>query len=106
MIIEVDLTGDAPHIALTDPEDCGRFHVTATGGDAEALDAALASSKVGRIAESGDALIETKAVVELAQGRVGADWTEKFDGMLAYAKSKGWMDETGSAIQAHVEWLP
>lgn len=106
MIIEVDLTGDAPHIALADPDDCGRFHVTAAGGDAAALDVALMKARVGRVVASGDALIETSAVVELAQGRVGADWSEKFDGMLAYAKSKGWPDETGSAIQAHVEWLP
>jgi hypothetical protein len=24
--------------------------------------------------------------------------------MLAYAGSKGWMDDAGTAIQAHVEW--
>jgi hypothetical protein len=38
----------------------------------------------------------------MAEGRVAPTWRDDFDRMLAYAKSKGWLQ--GDAIQAHVEW--
>ena len=105
MIIDVDLTGAGPAIQLVEPEDCGRFHVAARGGDPEALAAALSAAGVGRVLSSGDTMIETEAVRRMAEGTVPADWKDQFDGMLQYAKGKGWLDETGEAIQAHVEWI-
>ena len=35
-------------------------------------------------------------------GRVGAGWDQDFTGMLGYARSKGWLNEQGDAIAAHV----
>ncbi len=32
------------------------------------------------------------------------EWNTGLEKMLAYASSKGWMDPSGTAIQAHVEW--
>lgn len=32
-----------------------------------------------------------------------AEWAEGYDGMIAYATSKGWTDATGRAVRAHVE---
>lgn len=32
-------------------------------------------------------------------------WREQFDGLMAYAKSQGWLDETGRFVRAHVEYL-
>ena len=83
MIIEIDLAGETAVIGLAEPEDCKRFHVAARGGDAAALEAALEVNAVGRLLPSGDALIDTDAVRRMAEGRV---------------------DDTGTAIQAHVEW--
>jgi hypothetical protein len=40
----------------------------------------------------------------MAAGRVGAAWQTDFDRMLDYARTKGWLDDAGDAIQAHVEW--
>jgi hypothetical protein len=37
---------------------------------------------------------------------VGADWDDRFDGMLAYAKSRGWLSSSGSALRAHIERQP
>jgi len=104
VIIEIDLTGETASVGLAEPEDCKRFHVTARGGDVAALGAGLADGGVGRLLPSGDAMIEVAAVRRLAEGRVPADWADDFAGMLAYAGSKGWLDEGGTAIQAHVEW--
>ena len=37
-------------------------------------------------------------------GELGSDpqWSEQFVGMIAYAASKGWTDESG-AVRAHIE---
>lgn len=104
MIIDIDLTGGNSTFDLVEPEDCKRFHVAARGGDAEALGAALSAGNVGRLLPSGEAVIETQAVLRLAEGRVPEGWEDEFAAMLKYAESKGWLDGSGSAIQAHVEW--
>ncbi|HET9770699.1 MAG TPA: hypothetical protein VFS16_07410 [Acidimicrobiia bacterium] len=104
MIIEVDLTGEAPAVSLAEPQDCKRFHVAVRGGEAGSLDAALSAADVGRLLPSGEAMIDTAAVRRLASGRVPESWDDEFQQMLTYAGTKGWLNEDGTAIQAHVEW--
>ena len=104
MIIDVDLSADPVRVELLEPEDCKRFHVVARGGDAAALGAALSGAAVGRLLPSGEAMIDTAAVERMAGGRVPDGWSGEFAGMLKYAESKGWLDESGRSIQAHVEW--
>jgi len=31
-----------------------------------------------------------------------AEWAEGFDGVMKYAESKGWIDETGTRVRAHI----
>jgi hypothetical protein len=40
----------------------------------------------------------------LAAGRVGGSWESVFAAMLAFAREKGWLDASATAIRAHVEW--
>jgi hypothetical protein len=49
-------------------------------------------------------MIGTATLAHLARGRVPDGWDEQFAGMLTYARGKGWIDDTGSRIQGHVEW--
>ena len=105
MIIDIDLTAEAGAVELSEPRDCKRFHVAARGGNAGALGAALSAAGVGRLLPSGDALIQIEAVRRLAAGRVPEEWDGEFAAMLEYAGSKGWLDDSGEAIQAHVEWV-
>jgi hypothetical protein len=105
VIIDIDLTGEAGAVVeLREPGDCKRFHVAARSVDAGALGAALSAAGVGRLLPSGDAMIQIEAVRRLAAGRVPEEWDGEFAGMLKYAESKGWLDDRGEAIQAHVEW--
>jgi hypothetical protein len=106
VVITVDLQrGDPAPVALRDPEDCTKFHVEAIGPhDVAALGHALVDADAGRV-EGDHAFVDVGAVRRLASGRVGASWAGDFDKMLDYARSKGWIDATGSAIQAHVEWV-
>ena len=104
MIIDVDLSGASASLELVEPGDCKRFHVAARGGDAASLAAALEAAGVGRLLPSGEAMIEIGAVRRLAADQVPEAWGDEFAGMLGYAGSKGWLDEAGTSIQAHVEW--
>jgi len=106
VVITVDLQrGDPAPVGLRDPDDCGTFHVEVIGPhDLAALAHALVDADAGRV-EGDDAYIAVGVVRRMASGRVGASWADDFEKMVAYARSKGWMDETGNAIQAHVEWM-
>ena len=104
MYVQVDLAAAPPTVSLEEPDDCKRFHVTVLNGrDPALVFGALVDAAAGRL-EGDDAWITVDAVRRMAEGRVGPGWSDEFDGMLAYAASKGWMDGNGASIQAHVEW--
>jgi hypothetical protein len=100
----VRLAGPQATPELIDPEDCQKFHVaygaaaTSTAAVAEALGPWAAG------AEAEHVWVRIDAVRQAAAGRVGADWPEQFDAMVGYARSKGWLNEAGDAIAAHVEY--
>lgn len=102
MIVRVDRAGQA---SLDNPEDCKKFHVEASGGDVEAVGRAVGSPAGG----SGEAppdhvWVPIAWVRSQAAGRVGDGWAGDFDAMVGYARSKGWLNEAGDAIAAHIEW--
>ena len=109
MYVQVDLAPTPPTVSLEEPDDCKRFHLAVVNGrDAALVFGALVDAAAGRLegdeAQSYQAWITVDAVRRMAAGRVGPGWAEEFDGMLAFAASKGWMDPNGASIQAHVEW--
>jgi hypothetical protein len=104
VIIDIDLTGEQATVELLEPEDCKRFHVAVRGADREALGAVLSAHDLGQVLPSGDAMIDIDAVRRLAHGQVPDGWDEDFAAMINYARGKGWLDEQGEAIQAHIEW--
>jgi len=97
VIIRVDRGGPS----LLEPEDCTRFHVDVVdpvGGD-EVL------GLLGTWSAGGDGShvwIRIEALRVAVAGRVGPTWESDFAGMVSYAASKGWLDESGSAIRAHL----
>ena len=105
MYVRVDLEYDAASVGLEEPDNCKQFHVVLAGdGDDAAVASALETAGVGRAsANAGHVYINVDSVRAMAAGRVGKSWDEEFAGMLAYASSKGWLDESGSAIEAHIE---
>ncbi|MFN0091178.1 MAG: hypothetical protein ACKVWR_13060 [Acidimicrobiales bacterium] len=93
-------------VTLEEPADCKKFHVEAVTGGAAPDMGAVTAALGAAAAQSDDAhvWITEQAVRDLAAGRVPESWAGEFDGMLGYARSKGWVDASG-AIQAHVEWV-
>ena len=104
MIVSVDLTTTPPGVGLDEPDDCRRFHLAAIGGaDPDGLDRVLTEHEMGRL-DGDDAWVQVDAVRRMAAGRVGATWESDFTAMVAFARDKGWLDPSGTAIRAHVEW--
>jgi hypothetical protein len=104
MFVQVDLGPTPPVVTLEEPGDTKQFHLAVVGGtDAAMVYGALVDAAAGRL-EGEDAWIGVDAVRRMAAGRVEESWDADFDAMLGYAKSKGWLDEPGHAIKAHVEW--
>lgn len=100
MRIVVDPT--APHpVVLTGPGELTSFDVTVPAGTpAPALTAAL--GEVGRL-DGGHVHVRQAWVREQARALgVDAGWDARFDGVLAYAASKGWVDEAAGTVRAHV----
>lgn len=104
MYVEVDLGVDPPAVSLEEPDDTKRFHLAVVGGkDPGLVYGALVDAAAGRL-DGDDAQIAVDAVRRMAAGRVPPGWDEDLDAMLDFARTKGWLDETGSTIRAHVEW--
>jgi hypothetical protein len=104
MLLRVDLACTPAAITLEAPEDCARFQAEVSGsGDAAHLDAALAAAGVGRGADGDDVWVSVDSLRAMAAGRVGQSWDTDFAAMMAYASAKGWLNEDGTAVRAHVE---
>ena len=99
----VQVGGASGQVELIEPEDCKRFHVVAVGSGASPAAVAEALGVWAAGATDDHVWIRVEAVRAAAAGRVGPGWAEEFDGMIGYARSKGWLNEAGDAIAAHVE---
>jgi len=104
VFVQVDLRSAPPAVSLEEPADTKQFHVAVVGGsDVGLVYGALVDAAAGRL-EDEDAWISIDALRRMASGRVGPAWDGDFAAMLEYARAKGWLDEAGHAIKAHVEW--
>ena len=98
----VRLSGPGGQAELVEPSDCKRFHVEYGVAGADPADVAAALGAWADGAVDGHVWIRVEAVRSAAVGRVGSDWEADFDGMLAFARTKGWLNDAGDAIAAHV----
>ena len=98
VIIRVDAAGDVQvdeHDVFTD------FHVeTQAGFTTEDLAAIMGE---GTWAGGDHLWIAEAAIRHWLSGRTDEVWEEGFSGMFDYARSKGWTDEAGTHLRAHVE---
>jgi hypothetical protein len=101
--MHVDLSAGPP--ALLEPDDLQSFKVVvpadAVGDEARLTEVVGA---LGRPADAGHVFVDIEALLDLVpERRDEPEWRKGFDGMVAYARSKGWVDEAGTAIRGHVE---
>lgn len=98
MIVHVHADGS---LTLDDPDTFTAFSVRAEGLDAAAIAAAFGSD--GEMRDDEHVWISIERLHALGAAHGGEDWRAGCDGMIAFAKSKGWVDEARGLVRAHVE---
>jgi hypothetical protein len=97
------ITKDATE--LVEPENVTAFSVVCPDGlGHDDLAASVRRAGLGELLP-GDThlMVRVDAIRRHAAGRVGDNWESDLSGMLAYAAKKGWTNETGASIRAHIE---
>ncbi len=100
MIIHADL--DTATVTLVDPADFRGFHVAVAGGSTDDERLATVLAPHGHL-DGEHAWITADALVALAGEAADDDWRAGFAGMVTYARDKGFLDDAGTAIRAHLE---
>ncbi|MEJ2889541.1 hypothetical protein [Actinomycetospora aeridis] len=64
----------------------------------------LAEHDAGELSEDRQSvMIPVATLRRLAAGRVSEGWDAEFEAMLEKARERGWLNESGDAVQAHLE---
>lgn len=101
----VSIAGDPgrPRVSVEEADDCTRLYVDVRGLDESAAGSALREAGLGSSGEPGHLWLDIAALRERARATTAAaDWDDRFDAMLAFARSEGWTDETGQHVAAHI----
>ena len=100
MIVELDFTDGDARAILLEADDFKGFKVVVRG-DAPSLGERTAALGIARVDEH--AWVSVDGLRQLAGSAATPEWEASLDGMLEYARSKGWVDDELGAIRAHVE---
>jgi hypothetical protein len=108
MFVLVDLDAQPPMADLNEREDCTRLHVEVRGATDQAagrpaVDRALRGSGFGSLDGDDDALLDLAHLRRAAGDGRPPGWEADFDAMADYARSKGWLDDSGN-VRAHLVW--
>ena len=99
MFVLVTSEGGSVRATVEDAQNLKQLHAELRGVDDNAAAEALRTAGLGRI--DGDyAWLDADALKEAGDGSSG--WTVDFYAMLAYAKTRGWMNDDESQVRAHI----
>ena len=104
MYVLIHLSTQGPALQLKEPDDLRALKVIVRGRAPDRARVADALSSVGCLDRAGNAMLGIDELKRLA-GPLGEDreWSDAFDRMVAYARSKGWVVGT-DRLKAHCEW--
>ena len=85
--------------SVEDPGNLKQLHAEFRGVSDDQATAALTAAGLGSV-DGEHAWLDAGAL--RAAGDGSATWASGFDGMLAYAASKGWASEDGARVRAHI----
>lgn len=105
MIVEVvGGAGSAPEVRVADVDDLGRLHLAVGALTTEEADEALRAAGLGRLADPDNAVLDVAALRAAAELQATApDWAQQWEAMVQSARSKGWAEDDGASLRAHVE---
>lgn len=95
----VAITADTG-LVVEQKHDLKALAVQARGVSTDDVDHVLTSTGLGRL----DGEHAWLSIAELRDhARIDdPEWDEEFDAMIDYARSQAWLDESGTAVRAHV----
>jgi hypothetical protein len=97
VIVVIRLGPGDPTVELIEPDVFTAFKAVAYGGG-PSLEGVRGVARV-----DDHVWIRIDALRELAGAAATPEWEESFQGMLGYARSRGWVDDELNAVRAHVE---
>jgi hypothetical protein len=100
VIVEIDNEGS---VTIQQAEDLRAFKVVSHLQDPAAADSALGNAKAGRV-DAGHAWINPQWLLKRSPNASSAEWMLRFDKMLEYARSSGYLSDQGE-IRAHIDWI-
>ncbi len=105
MIVEVIGGADErPQARVVDVDDLGRLHLALGQVTDEEAAEVLERAGLGRFTDSENAVLDVAALRAAAEPRATApDWQARWDGMVAHARTKGWLSDDGAGLRVHVE---
>lgn len=93
--MRIILNGTAEAVALEDVDDLKRLDAVVTGGDA------IGTIDGVRRSDGDHVWFDIVALKDLAGPRPD-QWHSEFAGMIAYATSKGWVDDELNTVRVHI----
>jgi hypothetical protein len=103
----VEVVGGAeerPEARVVDIDNLSALHLALGQVTDEEATEALQRSGLGRIQDGDTAFLDAAALRAAAEPRsTDPDWVTRWDAMIAFARSKGWVSEDGATVQVHVE---
>ena len=105
MIVEV--VGGAeerPEARVVDIDNLTSLHLALGEVTDEEAAEVLERAGLGRFEDADTAYLDTAALRAAAEPRAtAADWSTRWDAMIASARAKGWLSDDGASVQVHVE---
>lgn len=99
MILDVDV--DSGAVQLLEPEVLNRFHARSRGTAAQVAD--TLGAERGYASSKADHVFVSIETLKSLADKVPEGWSKGFEAMIAYAASKGWVDDAGTHVEAHIE---
>jgi hypothetical protein len=105
VIVEVIGGADEhPQARVVDVDNLTALHLALGQVTDEEAAEVLERSGLGRFQDAETAFLDAAALRAAAEPRAtAADWADRWDAMVAKARSQGWLSEDGASLQVHVE---
>jgi len=103
----VEVVGGAqehPEARVVDVDNLTALHLALGEVTDEEAAEVLERSGLGRLQDAEIAFLDAAALRAAAEPRATApDWATRWDAMVAFARSKGWVSPDGASLQVHIE---
>jgi hypothetical protein len=97
-------TDEVPEVKVVDVDDLTGLHLALGEVTDEEADQALREAGLGRIENAETGFVPIDALRAAAEPQSSApDWPQRWEGMVASAREKGWVGDDGASLQVHVE---